>query len=68
MTQKEKILLHLKRHGSITQKEAIGLFQCYRLSGRILELRQEGSNIESVMMPNSNNTGRHAVYYLRVAT
>ena len=39
--QKSQILQHLKRHGTITSMEAITLFGCTRLSGRIFDLRHE---------------------------
>lgn len=38
MTQEQKIVDYLDRHGSITQREAITL-GCYRLSARIFDLR-----------------------------
>lgn len=45
--QKSQILQHLKRHGTITSMEAITLFGCTRLSGRIFDLRHEGYLIRS---------------------
>ena len=45
--QKSQILRHLKNHGTITSMEAISLFGCTRLSGRIFDLRHEGHLIRT---------------------
>lgn len=47
MSDKELILEYLREVGSITTLEAIQLFGCTRLSGRIHELRNEGYPIKS---------------------
>jgi len=47
MTQTSSILSHLKIYGSITPIEALELFGCFRLSGRILELREAGYPIRT---------------------
>lgn len=39
MTQKQKILNHIKRHGKITSIEAVYRYRITRLSARIYELR-----------------------------
>lgn len=41
------VLRHLKDKGPITQKEAAALYQCWRLSARIKDLRYAGWNILS---------------------
>jgi hypothetical protein len=45
-TQSSQILSHLMVHGSITPREAIEFFQCYRLAARVHELRQRGHVID----------------------
>lgn len=40
--QRAQVLDYLKRNGKITSMEAIELFGCTRLSGRIHDLRTEG--------------------------
>lgn len=50
MTQRENILKYIQEHGSITPMEAWTEFGCYRLSGRIFELRQQGWNINTEQM------------------
>jgi hypothetical protein len=40
MSQKQQILTHLKRYGSITARVAIEKYGCYRLAARIDELRR----------------------------
>lgn len=42
MSQNQQILKHLKSGKSLTPLEALKRFGCWRLSGRILELRQQG--------------------------
>lgn len=47
MTQKERILNHLKRFGSITQLEAINLYWDWRLSDKIYRLKKDGYSIKT---------------------
>jgi hypothetical protein len=47
MTQNDKIMTHLKKAGSITQREAIVEYSIQSLTKRISELRKEGHNIVS---------------------
>ena len=44
-TQRSLILAHMKRRGSITQKEAYELYDCFRLGARIYDLRRSGIEI-----------------------
>ena len=63
MTQNEIILAHLKAHGSITNLEAMQEYGICRLSGRILELRRQGHNIETVDREGKTRyNGRKTVY------
>ena len=64
ISQKTRILAALKKGKWITQKDAICLWECYRLASRITELKAEGWNIKTVLMSNGSNGGRHAQYYL----
>lgn len=45
-TQAAEILRHLEVHGSITAKDAVEHFQCYRLAARIYELKAAGHLID----------------------
>lgn len=63
MTQNEMILLHLKQHGSITPLDALGAYGCFRLSGRIFELRSMGYDIETVNETKDGKT--YARYFLK---
>jgi replicative DNA helicase len=63
MTQCEQILRHLRERGSITQKEAVNEYGIYRLSARILDLRQQGHEIETEM--EGEGRDQHARYYLK---
>ena len=58
MTQRESILAHLKKHGSITPMEALDMYGCFRLGARIKELREMGFNIRTVMVHKDNPSGR----------
>lgn len=47
MTQGEKVLEYMKKHGSITTMEAFMHFGITRLSARVFELREKGYMINS---------------------
>lgn len=55
-TQNEKILEHLRLHGSITDVEAFELYSCRRLSGRIYDLRRS-HNIRTEYTTKPNRYG-----------
>ena len=44
-THQQQVLEHLKNGNTLTQADAIHLFNCYRLSAVILQLRQLGYDI-----------------------
>ena len=61
LTQKQKVLNHLKEHGSITSWDAIQHYRITRLSEYIRSLRHEdGLNITSI---NEKNDNAHWVRY-----
>lgn len=62
MTQCEQILRHLREEGSITQKEAAERYDIYRLSARILDLKERGHQIEKEM--EGSGRTQYARYYL----
>ena len=64
-SQQLKILAHLKSGKTITQAEAISLFNCYRLSSVIYDLRHAGHDIVTHDEPNTHNKGLHARYELK---
>lgn len=47
--QTAEILGHLKRHGSITPQVALREYRTMRLAARVLELRQDGYPIQTVL-------------------
>lgn len=61
-TQNAQVLAHLKAGNSVTQRDAILFWNCYRLGARIYDLRQEGYEIAASI---DKKTG-HAVYSLVV--
>lgn len=61
-SQNEEILAWLKAGKSITPLEALERFGCFRLGGRIYELRAEGHRIVTDMV--TKNGKRYAEYKL----
>ena len=64
LTQKQKILEHLKTGRSISQLEASDYMRITDLAGRIRDLRAEGHIIDSTRMK-SENDHRYVRYVLR---
>lgn len=66
MTQKQRVLDYMRKHGSISQQEAINAFACYRLAAKIFELRRDGNTIKTKKVPfrNEFTNGYYAVYFL----
>lgn len=60
-SQREAIAKHLLRGRAITAIEALDKFGCFRLSGRIYELRKEGMRIGKQMV--SRGDKRFASYF-----
>jgi hypothetical protein len=54
MKQTDRILNHLREHGSITQLEAMSEYGCFRLASRISDLRSEGINIKREIVKGKN--------------
>ena len=52
MAQEQQILEYLETHDGITQLDALNLFNCFRLSGRIYYLKQQGHNITMELVGN----------------
>jgi len=61
-SQKVMILAHLKSGKSITPIEALNKYGCFRLGARILDLRNDGFNINTEMI--EVNGKRFAKYSL----
>ena len=67
MTQKEQILLHLEKYGSITPHEALKNYGIMRLASRINELRKDGHRIITQTVIRHYRDGKsttHAKYLL----
>lgn len=63
-SQNSQILAWLKRGRTLTPRQALDLFDCLRLSGRIWELRDAGWNIktaDAVVGPKKKHVAK---YYL----
>ena len=64
MSQNQKILKHLSSGRSLSPLQALGLFGCYRLAGRIYDLKRAGHQIETIIK--SDDQGRtYASYVLK---
>lgn len=59
---RELILMHMKKYGSITHKEAEAEYGCARLASRINELRRMGYAIESEMITGKSRHGGKTHY------
>lgn len=55
-TQNKRIARHLKSGKSITPLSALKMFNCFRLSGRIFDLKKEGMNIKTDLITKGNKT------------
>ena len=67
LTQKDKILRHLQDIGEITPVQAFFDYSIMRLATRIFELKEDGYNIETIMLKRKNRFGepvRYAQYKL----
>ena len=62
MTQSQVILEHLKKHGSITQKEAIDNYGIMRLGARIWDLKRQGHVISTERETGVNRYGGKTAY------
>ena len=51
ISKQEKVLMHLQTHGSITPLEALEKYGSFRLGALIFNLRKEGHDIETNIVP-----------------
>lgn len=58
MTQKERIINHLKKYKTITDKQAEDLYGIRRTAARVHELRQDGYKIETAMVAVKDRYGK----------
>ena len=61
MSKKEKVLLYMKTYGSITQKDAIDLFNAYRLSAIIHDLKHKDGYDITTKLEGKSNHGRYTL-------
>ena len=57
LTQYDRVLDHLKRNKKLSQKQAINLFGCYRLSAVIYLLKKDGYKISTSFKTGKNRFG-----------
>ena len=62
LSQKDKVLRHLKQVGPITPLEAFNDYAIMRLTSRICELKDEGYNISTTILKSENKFGEPVSY------
>ena len=65
--QKQLVLRHIRKFGSITPAEAVYNYSIFRLAARISDLKKDGYKIESKMVKSVNRFNepvRYAEYRL----
>lgn len=62
MTQCEKIINHINKHGSITPRTADKLYGIMRLASRINDLRSKGYDIVTITKKGKNRDGKATRY------
>lgn len=62
LNQKQKVLRHLKKYGSITPLEAFNDYAIMRLTSRICELKDQGYNIKSELVSSKNRFKENVSY------
>lgn len=68
MSDKDKVLEHLRAHKTITAWEAINEFGCLRLAARVADLRRDGYCIDTEIVRDRDRFGevaKFARYHLR---
>lgn len=65
-TQNHLIQAHLEKGMTLTPLEALRLFGCFRLSGRIWDLKRKGIPIETRLIMTTDGK-RVAEYFIRKA-
>ena len=63
-SQNSQILAWLRRGRTLTPRQALDLFDCFRLSGRIYDLKEAGWNIKMSLTPVGQKKKQVAKYYL----
>lgn len=65
--QKDQILEHIEKYGSITPLEAQRLYGCMRLGARIWDLRKDGYEIVREIVEVETRSGKARVARYRMA-
>ena len=61
MSKKNKVLLYMQTYGSITQKDAIDLFNAYRLSAIIHDLKHKDGYDITTKLEGKSKHGRYTL-------
>ena len=58
MSQAMDVIEYIREHGSITTKQAMEDLGCYRLSGRIYDIKSFGISVNKEMVTVQNRNGK----------
>ena len=61
ISKKNKVLLYMQTYGSITQKDAIDLFNAYRLSAIIHDLKHKDGYTITTKLEGKSGHGRYTL-------
>lgn len=64
MTKKQKVLERLKAGDALTSMKAFDLFRETRLAATIHDLKADGHNITTTLLPTNDGKSKYAVYQL----
>ena len=64
-SQTKAIIAYLKKGNTITQMQALKLFNCFRLASRISDIKRMGYAIHKVMVKNMENGKHYAQYSIK---
>lgn len=59
MSQAADVIEYIRDNGSITTKQAMEDLGCYRLSGRIYDIKSRGIDVKSEMITVQNRNGKN---------
>lgn len=62
MTQCELVLEYMRKHGSITSRQAVNELGVHRLAARISDLRRRGYFIRRIMVTAKNRYGKRVSF------
>jgi len=62
LTQKQKVLRHLQQIGALTPVQAFFDYSIMRLAAIVFDLKEDGYDIETIMLKSTNKFGEPVSY------